>query len=424
MAGFSIDTVADSPKAYQVLCWRDGPTWAVRLPELDLESSAARLAEVEAVARALVGARDTERAAASFDIEFLPDTLPTALSAADTLRAEADHRGPVSAPSESPSPVWGSVTGRAGGQPQSGYRHEALFYRDDDEFLAGTVPFIEEALALRQPVMVALPEPRLTLVREALGSGASNVRMVDMGRLGANPARIIPAWREFIDEACRDGQPVRGIGEPLWPGRHEAEVAECQLHEALLNIAVEPWRRLWLRCPYDVQRLGTPESEGALHSHPTVVEGSSHRDSPDYAGAPQGISMFGAQLPDPPASTDLLEFGPANLPAVRSQVAAQTAAAGLDAERAADLTLAVWELATNSVEHGGGQGTLRIWREPNALVCEVADRGHIGDVLVGRRLPDPTSLGQRGMWLVNQLSDLVQIRSDAQGTTTRIFTWL
>lgn len=474
MAGFSPSGLADSVRVYQVLCWRAGPVWAVNLPELGRASVAGRLAEVERVARALVGSHEEPPAAIGFDIEFLPDTLTAALGAADTARGEANAGGLETggletvrrslgrrlareglAPAEvavalgvtperaeelvgappgegqpaglSPSvrlSVPESRVTRLAEPPHAAYRHEALLYRDDDEFLAGTVPFIEEALALRQPVMVALPEPRLALARQELGSAASTVRLVDMGQLGANPARIMPVWREFIDEACRDGQEARGIAEPMWPGRHAAEVAECQLHEALLNLAVEPSRPLWLRCPYDVQRLGSPETDGALHSHQAIVASTPHLHSPGGQGAPRGIGMFSARLPDPPASADVLGFGPANLTAVRSRVAEQTSAVGLDPERAADLTLAVWELAVNSTEHGGGPAELRIWREPDALVCEVADPGHIDDYLVGRRSPDPASLGQRGMWLVNQLCDLVQLRSSTEGTTARIFTWL
>ncbi len=74
-----------------------------------------------------------------------------------------------------------------------------------------------------------------------------------MTQLGSNPARIIPAWRDFLDE--HPGTPVRGVGEPIWGGRRPAEIVECQLHEALLNVAISPATPLWLRCPYDATQL-------------------------------------------------------------------------------------------------------------------------------------------------------------------------
>jgi anti-sigma regulatory factor (Ser/Thr protein kinase) len=67
---------------------------------------------------------------------------------------------------------------------------------------------------------------------------------------------------------------------------------------------------------------------------------------------------------------------------------------------------------------------LRLWQQGDAVVCEFTDRGHITDPLAGRRTPSLTSEGGRGLWLANQLCDLVQIRSGGHGTTVRLLTWL
>src|SRR4051812_28437618 len=112
-----------------------------------------------------------------------------------------------------------SPTVDVGTRPHSGYRHEAFFYGSDGEFLAGCVPFVRAGVAAGEPVMVALIPERLTLLRDALGEEGAGVRFVDMSQLGRNPARILPAWREFVDRAGADGHPVRGIGEPIWAGR-------------------------------------------------------------------------------------------------------------------------------------------------------------------------------------------------------------
>ena len=63
-------------------------------------------------------------------------------------------------------------------------------------------------------------------------------------------------------------------------------------------------------------------------------------------------------------------------------------------------------------------------RKPGALVVEVRDAGRIADPLVGRQLPSWDAVGGRGLWLANQLCDLVQIRSSDTGTVVRIHTWL
>ena len=104
----------------------------------------------------------------------------------------------------------------------------------------------------------------------------------------------------------------------------------------------------------------------------------------------------------------MLLFGNGNVRDVRQQVTRSAVEAGLGPVRTDDLTLAVWSLAVNSVQHGGGEGVLRIWQEHDALVCEVRDSGCIDDPLAGRRIPVVATSGQRGIWLVNQLCDLVQ----------------
>lgn len=115
-----------------------------------------------------------------------------------------------------------------------------------------------------------------------------------------------------------------------------------------------------------------------------------------------------------------LSFDLSNLPAVRRTVLAHGAEAGLRAPRDEDLVLAVNELATNSVRHGGGRGTLRLWRERGSVVCEVRDRGGIRDPLAGRHRPDGSSTGGYGLWLANQVCDLVQVRTTPQGGVVRV----
>ena len=94
--------------------------------------------------------------------------------------------------------------------------------------------------------------------------------------------------------------------------------------------------------------------------------------------------------------------------------------AGFGGSRLADLVLAVHELATNTLRHGGGWGTLRVWREPRALICEIQDGGRIDDPMVGRELPAQGRTDGRGLWLANQLCDLVQIRCFPTGSVVRL----
>lgn len=322
--------------------------------------------------------------------------------------------GPAPAPTTAANPI----------KPHSSYRHEAFLYRGDDDFLAGTVPFVRDGISVGQPVMVAVIEPRVELLRDALGPEAADVEFVDMIELGHNPARIIPGWRRFLDERCRDEQPVRGVGEPIWAGRRDAEVVECQLHEALLNLAVDPDTPMWLRCPYDVDALDPAVVEEAHRSHPILVDAEAYAGSRLYGGAHHIGDVFARDLPAPAVPAEALDFGAHELLAVRDLVTIRATAAGLDAERVWELALSVHEVATNSVLNGGGKGSLSVWREPGALVCEVRDAAHLDDPMVGRRQPSPHQEDGRGLWLANQLCDLVQVRSTPDGVVVRVVAWL
>ena len=93
---------------------------------------------------------------------------------------------------------------------------------------------------------------------------------------------------------------------------------------------------------------------------------------------------------------------------------------GLPKSRATAVVTAVNELATNTVLHGGGKGTLRMWKADAALVCEVRDAGVYGLPLADRERPGPGAADPRGLWVANQLCDLVQIRTFTDGTVVRL----
>ena len=304
-------------------------------------------------------------------------------------------------------------------RPHSSYRHEAFLYRGEDDFLAGTVPFVYDGVAAGQPVMVAIRGSLLPALRSALGPAAAEVLFVDMAELGHNPARIIPGWRRFLDERCVDDRPVRGVGEPIWAGRRPAEVTEAQLHEALLNVAVEPDTPLWLRCPYDMDSLTDAELDEAARSHPILVEAGVLRGSCSYAGMQHVEDLFAAAMPEPdrPAEGIALPASPADVAAF---VERQAEAVGLAAERAAGLSMAMREL-TAAANPGC---RLRIWTEPGALVCEVLDPDPVDDPLAGRVQPADGEPDARGLWLANRTCDLVQVRSTPDGSTVRVISWL
>jgi anti-sigma regulatory factor (Ser/Thr protein kinase) len=303
------------------------------------------------------------------------------------------------------------------------FSHEALLYSNTDEYLAGTVPFIQEALASGEAVMVVELPDKIELLRSRLGAGAQGVHFADMLTVGANPALIIPAWRDFVDRNKMKGRRMRGIGEPIYPARRPAELLECQRHEELLNLAFEgghPWRLL---CPYDTSALSESVVKEGIRSHPHVHDGSGLRQA--NHGRPRS-GPFDAPFANPPRDHQslVIDYQHQRLDRLRSLVAEQARNAGLSDSRISDLVMAANEVATNSLFHGGGVAFVRTWKADAAFVCEVTDGGRFEKPLVDRERPAGDPHASRGLWLSNHLCDLVQIHSNSRGTTVRLHIWL
>jgi anti-sigma regulatory factor (Ser/Thr protein kinase) len=213
---------------------------------------------------------------------------------------------------------------------------------------------------------------------------------------------------------------MRGIGEPIWPTRTPSELAECHHHEALLNTAFAAVRRFWLMCPFDTATLGPEVIEHLARTHPLVNDGNGTIESPLYDDAWAMSEHFTDPLPSPAALFHELSYSRDSLSRLRAWIADHSLTAGLDQEKARDLVLAADEVATNSVLHGGGFGRARLWTDGRELICEFIDAGHLRRPLVGRELPRKGQASGRGLWMVNQLCDLVQIRSAPGQTVVRL----
>jgi anti-sigma regulatory factor (Ser/Thr protein kinase) len=296
--------------------------------------------------------------------------------------------------------------------------HEALLYGDADAYLAGTVPFVSDALEAAEPVLVAVPPANLALLRDALGPAAAKVNFLDMAEVGRNPGRILP-WvlHAFMDER-RDVR-VRVVGEPVWAGRSDAEYRACVQHEAMVNVAFAERRARFL-CPYDARRLPAAALADAASTHPLVQRDGDRAYSPAYADPDRVVAAFNLPLADGPVAEELVTFDAAELGQVRRAVVRLAREAGLASDRVTDLQLAVNEVATNAVVHTSGPGTLKIWREPRGLVCEIRDRGRLADRLAGRVPADPYGGNGRGLLIVHELCDLVEIHTGETGTTVRL----
>src|SRR5690349_19191593 len=114
--------------------------------------------------------------------------------------------------------------------PLGNSTHQALFYRDDGEYLEGIRRFLEPALESGDPIAISVPQHKLQLVREHL-CDLSRKQVLDMSQLGRNPGRILSMIERIRQE--RAGRMMHYIGEPIWAGRTADEIREAVRHEAL-----------------------------------------------------------------------------------------------------------------------------------------------------------------------------------------------
>lgn len=284
-------------------------------------------------------------------------------------------------------------------------RHDVLPYSGPDGFVSVAATAVEDALSAGALPVVLADSDRLARLRSSLGSRAATMVAIDRSVTGRNPARVIPTLQKVLDH--HDAE-VRVVGEPLRAEDSAAVRDEVSLYELMLQLpSFQTWN-CHLSCVYDTT-VGDDLADAVTACH------REHGDPSDAVDRARSTP-----LPPRPMASEELGVDRTTLSALRGFVDARAAKAGLDGERVDDLVYAVNEIVTNSICHGEGRARVSFWTERGAVACEVRDRGWIRDPLAGRVAPDPDRVNGRGLWLVNQLCDFVQVRSSPAGTTVRL----
>ena len=303
--------------------------------------------------------------------------------------------------------------------PGNLFCHHALFYEGTDDLTRSVEEFVREGLARNERVLVVLSAPKLDSLRVALGTDAAAVQFADMDEVGGNPARIIPLWCSVVGSAQR-GQRIRGVGEPVSSTRKGSELIECQVHEELLNLAFDA-SPFWLLCPYDASSLDAVVLDEARNSHPYLTsEDGPSALSEQYEGVGAMRLLKREDLVPAPLSANQFSVTSMTVAFARRALRNQAIAFGLERSASDDLAMAAHEVIANSLRYGGGRGDVSMWLDDGFVICEVKDRGIFGEPMAGRIQPDEHGMGGRGLWMANQLCDLVQIRSLPDATVVRL----
>jgi anti-sigma regulatory factor (Ser/Thr protein kinase) len=298
----------------------------------------------------------------------------------------------------------------------AGLRHVALFYGGRRDYLASVAGYARRALGRGEPLFVAVPGSRVNMLRGALAADAGPVMFGDMAQIGRNPARIIPALRAFIDG--HPGERVCYLGEPAWDARTDLELREAARHEALVNQAFADVPAT-IVCAYDLPGLPAEVLADAERTHPILVRRGASLPSTAYLGPGALPPRCDQPLSRPPRRARTYHYR-ADLRTVRDLVTQCAVRAGLQLDRMLDLVLAVSEVAANTLCHTTSGGTLCVWQTEAEILCQIDDSGRISDPLAGRVRPAADEPRGHGLWVVNQVCDLVELRTGKLGTTVRL----
>jgi anti-sigma regulatory factor (Ser/Thr protein kinase) len=303
--------------------------------------------------------------------------------------------------------------------PSLGLVHRALIYGSEQEFMDFALPFLEEAIAAEEPTLVAVQERSVENLRAALGGAPPGVTLFSVEQWYDTSARSREKFGRWIADRADRGR-VRLIGEPPWAVGHEAQVRDWARHESVLNVAFAEYPVTFI-CPYDARVLPEDILSHARSTHPQIVGPTGVTDSESYEAPLDFCRRLDHAVAGPGGEPFAeLRFGLADLPEVRRAVGSMASEGGLARSRADELVLAVNEIATNAVVHGGPPATLRFWQADGELVFEVSDAGEgIKDALAGQLTPPTAGFGGRGLWVTRLLSDAVEIRN-AVGCTVSV----
>lgn len=298
------------------------------------------------------------------------------------------------------------------------FHHDVLLYGGPGDLARQAAPLIAAARASGAAVLAAVPRAHLDDVATLLGDDSFDT-ITETDGIGRNPGRLLEIWADALDGARRSGRPLVGLAEVVWPDRTADELEECWIHEVLVGSAFTDGGDMRLVCAYDTSTLASATLDDACAHHPTVLHEGTPRANDNYRPTTP-VSVLQRRMAPVPPGARRIKVNLECLPELRDDIRALARSYGISERRVDDLVLATNELASNTIRHGGGDGIVELWARHGSLWCEVSDSGHLADPFVGRLRPSADDIGGRGVWIAHQVCDLVQVRSDADGTRVRI----
>jgi anti-sigma regulatory factor (Ser/Thr protein kinase) len=298
-----------------------------------------------------------------------------------------------------------------------GFRHNALVYDSQDEYLAVAVQFLTEGLEAGEGAIVAHTKPGLAVMREALGPAAAEVTFVDVSSAYTRPAQALVAYHDVYAQQLRKTATLRAVADVQF-GPDPAEWDLWTGYEAVFNRSFAHLPA-WVLCSYNANGTPEPIIEGVWQTHPEVVDGDMWTTSTDYQD-PADLLRRLTPAPTPLPDLRPIAFG-RDLDEFRERLARELVIESVSEAKALDMLLAATEVAANAIEHGGGVEAVRVGRAQGRFVCEIVDRGSGFDDPTAGYLAPREGIGT-GLWVARQLTWQIEFFRSESGFTARV--WL
>jgi anti-sigma regulatory factor (Ser/Thr protein kinase) len=295
-------------------------------------------------------------------------------------------------------------------------RHHAFVYESDDEYVARSVPFLQDGLDAGEGCVVANTRHGIAIVRDALGADADRVTFFDVSATYTRPAHAVATYYRAFLEQLRAAPSVRAVAD-FQCGPTPDDWRQWAGYEAVTNLAYAHLP-VWVVCSYDANGLPDPLLDSMWHTHSEVLD-DGWRPSERFED-PRALMR---RLTPEPEPLPLLRSYPggADLERFREDLARELATENVPEAKALGMLVAGTEIAANAVRHGGGIAEVRVGRADGRFVCEVIDRGPGFDDPVAGYLAPREGTGS-GLWIARQLTWRVECFRSPQGFTVRL--WL
>jgi anti-sigma regulatory factor (Ser/Thr protein kinase) len=302
--------------------------------------------------------------------------------------------------------------------------HDGVFHGDDDELLAATVPFLLDGLAAGETAVVVCGERCRELLVDALPPD-DRLHLLAPSDVYERPAGAIANYQHMMDRYARSGVSRVRVVVELDFGATPAEWMEWSRFDAVVEHALGPYP-MWIVCAYDRLRLPEPVLASAALTHSHLRTGSLRTVNPDHLDPAEFLRRTASNGPDPiesgPPVLDVADVR--DLGELRGAVRrAALAGCAMPVHQVQEFVLAVNEVATNALLHGGSPVGVRLWAAAGRLVCTVTDRGAGFDDPFAGYLPghdDGVVHVGMGLFATRQVCDRVDFEHVSGGFSVRL----